>query len=437
MHAPTNDHRDSQDSGRQREMSYDATRVGSGPQSDPQGPIRVLFVSHDASMWGAQRALWTLLSGIDRGICSPMLVIPYEGLMGRAAAELGIPVFVERLVRWVPSFDVSSMRKRLGHLYHFLRTLHSRSRSIKGLIDKHGVDLVYTNTVTCVEGAIAAWCTRTPHVWHIHEPILRNTELCPLLPYWLYSMAVDLLSGAIIFCSKALARHFPELSGKSFIVYNGLPFAKIRNRFTARAEVSRKLDIDAGAKLVAVVGALQPRKDYLTFLAAVKQVTKRIEDAVFLIVGSGLESYTDLIRQRVSDLQLDSRVRLVGWWQGDIHDFLAGIDVLVISSEQESFGLTAIEALSMETPVVATRCGGPEEILVDGDTGLLVPVKDPYAMADAIVKLLLDPKLASRLGASGRIHVNKHFGLDRYVQCIQQVIQETVALQRKRSVARQ
>ena len=412
-------------------MSFDPARVRSGPQTAPQEPIRVLFVSHDAGMWGAQRTLLTLLSAIDRRIYSPLLVVPYEGPMISAAAELGIPVFVEQLFHWVPGWSVSSRRQRLGYMYRFFRTLQSRCRALERLIADHGVDLVYTNTVTCVEGAIAAWRTRKPHVWHIHEPILRNSELRPLLPYRLYSMAVDFLSEAIIFCSKTLARDYQDLSRKAFIVYNGLPFPSVRNRSTARAELTRKLNIDAGVKLVSVVGALQPRKDHLTFLAAAKQVTQSTEDVVFLIVGSGYESYTNLIRQRVSDLQLDSRVRLLGWWQGDIHDFLAATDVLVISSEQESFGLTAIEALAMETPVVATRCGGPEEVVVDGNTGLLVPVKDPRAMADSITRLLMDTRFARRLGATGREYVSEHFGVDRYVQSIQQVIQEAVVLRRK------
>jgi glycosyltransferase involved in cell wall biosynthesis len=189
----------------------------------------------------------------------------------------------------------------------------------------------------------------------------------------------------------------------------------------------KELSLDADKKFVAVVGALQPRKDHLTFLSAVKEVVQSIEDVIFLIVGTGYESYTNFIRQRVNDLKLDSRVRLLGWWKGDIHDFLASIDVLLISSEQESFGLTAVEALAMETPVVSTRCGGPEEILEEGVTGVLIPVKDSHAMAEAIIKLLLDPKLARKLGTNGRKHVSEHFRVGRYLQSIQKVIQGVVA----------
>jgi len=189
----------------------------------------------------------------------------------------------------------------------------------------------------------------------------------------------------------------------------------------------RALGCEVDTKLVAVVGALFPSKDHMTFLAAAEKVARKIEKVSFLIVGSGSESYTNRIRDRIRDLQLDSRVRLLGW-RNDVHGLMSAIDVLVISSEQESFGLTAIEALSMETPVVATRCGGPEEVMADGDTGLLVPVKDPDAMADAIVKLLKNPELARGLGIRGREHVSRHFGIDQFVQCIQGVIKESAVL---------
>ncbi len=391
-----------------------------------QKPIRILFISHDTGMFGAQRTLLTLISAIDRKFFTPILVIPRKGTLGNDVAGLGIPVFVKRLIHWVPSFNMSPVIKRLFHFCRFIFTLPLRSRSIERLITENDIDIVYTNTVTCVEGAIGAWRTGKPHIWHIHEPILRNSELCTILPYPIYTWVINFLSKTIIFCSKSVANDYPQFSRKASIVYNGLPFPPIRDRSNAREELARKINIDSGVKLVAVVGALQPRKDHMTFLAAAKQAGQNITNAVFLIVGTGGKNYTNHIYRRIKELHLDSKVMLIGWWKDDIHDLLAAIDILVISSEQESFGLTAIEALSMETPVVATRCGGPEEIIRDGDTGLLVPVKDSFAMADAIMKLLQDEKLARRLGAEGRKHVSEQFSVDRYVHGIQNTIQETV-----------
>jgi glycosyltransferase involved in cell wall biosynthesis len=381
-------------------------------------------------MNGAQRTLLTLLTEIDRNVFSPMLVVPYDGPLNRAAAAHGVPIFVERLVSWIPGWSLSSRRQRLRHTYRFFRTLPSRCLAIERLIEKNEVAAVYTNTVTCVEGAIAARRTRRPHVWHIHEPIFGNGELAPLFPYRLYRSAIDRMSKSIVFPSRSVAMDYTELSDKATVVYNGLPFPAARDRSSVRAEVDNRLSLETGLKLVAVVGALHPRKDHTNFLEAAAHVCGRDKDVIFLVIGEGPESYTEYLRRKIGELGIDTRVRLAGWWPGDIYNLLAGIDVLVISSEQESFGLTAIEAMSMETPVVATRCGGPEEIVRDGDTGFLVPMKDSRSMADAILKLLADPKLGRRLGENGRKHVTERFGVGRYVHGIQRIIREAAAGQR-------
>jgi hypothetical protein len=129
-------------------------------------PIRVLFISHDSSMFGAQRTLLTLLSDIDRDIFSPMLVVPYDGPLSRAASELGIPVFVRRLVHWIPGLNGTSARKRLGHLYRVLRTLSSRCRALESLIGEHDVG-VHANRISGTsmsasgETATSSRCFRT------------------------------------------------------------------------------------------------------------------------------------------------------------------------------------------------------------------------------------------------------------------------------------
>ncbi|NJD63408.1 MAG: glycosyltransferase family 4 protein [Deltaproteobacteria bacterium] len=421
--APADDRRGDRASG---PMTAGPAGIRAASLLHPREPVRVLFVSHDAGMWGAQRTLLALLSGIDRSVCSPLLILPYDGPMRRRAEELRIPVFETPLVHWIPVSAGMSARRRVRHLSRFLKTLRSRCGAIERLIADHGIDLVYTNTVTCAEGAIAARNTRIPHVWHIHEHLAGNRELAPLFPRRAYCAAVGSLSKSVVFCSRSLARAYPQLARKASVVHNGLAVPPVRDRDAARAEANRTLDLDPGAKLVAAAGALHPGKDYLTLLDAAQQVALSGAETVFLIAGAGSESYTGMLRERIEELRLGSRVRLLGW-RDDLQDLLAAVDVLVISSVQESFGLTAIEALAAETPVVSTRCGGPEEILENGSAGLLVPVKDPMAMADAIVRLLRDPELRRRMGERGRARVIEHFGVDRYVRELQRVILGTAA----------
>jgi glycosyltransferase involved in cell wall biosynthesis len=266
-----------------------------------------------------------------------------------------------------------------------------------------------------------------PHIWHIHEPLLGNSELAPLLPTWLYEAVARTLSAKIIFPSYALAHQYSRLTSLSTVIYNGLPFQAPRDRQLAHRIVAKALGLDARLRFVAVVGALQPRKDHLTFLNAAKQAANRLDSVAFLIVGAGSESYTATIRSHIERLGLESTVTLAGWWPGEIQELMAGIDVLVISSEQESFGLTAIEALAMETPVIATRCGGPEEIIEDDKTGLLVPVQGPSHLAAAIERVLADEDLAHRYGVTGRCLVAERFGSAQYVDGVQETIQSVVS----------
>lgn len=392
-----------------------------------QTKSRVLFVSHDGGMAGAQKTLLTLLATIDRNRYEPFLIVPDGGQFSQEAENLRIPVFVRQLVHWVPGVSSVPKQRRFHHLIKVLKTLRARSWAIAHLIERNQIDLVYTNTVTCIEGAVAARMTHTPHVWHIHESILGNSELTPILPLHLYHWVINKLSNSVVFCSAILARSYPSLSKKAHIVYNGLTLPTLPDRLFAREAISRLLGVNNKKKIVAIIGMLHPRKDHFTFLAAAEKVLQEWTNVVFLIVGDGPESYKKSIMERIESLNLSTFVRLTGWWPNEeIFKLLAGTDILTVCSEQESFGLTIIEALAMKTPVVSTRCGGPEEIIADGKTGYLVPVRDSAAIAEAICHLLQHPKKAQTFGEMGRQEILNRFSVESYRDGLQKVIEKSL-----------
>ena len=392
-----------------------------------EAPLRILFVSHDGGMAGAQQTLLALLEGLDRKLFAPHLVVPYQGELAERVSKLGIPVIILQLLHWAPCVAEVRRSERWPHLWRSLKSVRARAWSISTLIERHAIDLVYTNTVTCVEGALAARITRKPHVWHIHEPLAGNSELMPLFPMWFYSTVIRLLSTRIIFPSYALARCYPTLSSKASIVHNGLRLPDKQDHTSARTEVAAWLGIDPAKQWVAVVGAIQPRKDHYTFLGAAKTVLESIDGIHFLIIGSGAQHLTKQLQEQVRVMGLADRVSLAGRWPGSIETVLSAIDVLVISSEQESFGLTAIESLAVETPVVSTRCGGPEEIIEDGKNGFLVNVKNAPALGAAILSLLNDPLARRRFGEAGRVRVTSMFTQEQYVAAIQGILGDVCA----------
>jgi glycosyltransferase involved in cell wall biosynthesis len=153
------------------------------------------------------------------------------------------------------------------------------------------------------------------------------------------------------------------------------------------------------------LGNIRVPKDYPTLLEAVAQLRdwpQPLPPFVVEIAGApdGGTLYTGLLAQREA-LGVDALVRFAGFVD-DAPGFLAGADGFVLSSRQEGFSLATIEAMLAGVPVVVTRCGGPEALVDDGVTGVLVPPGDPAALAGALAALLQDPDDAAARAARAR-----------------------------------
>jgi len=168
------------------------------------------------------------------------------------------------------------------------------------------------------------------------------------------------------------------------------------------------------------IGRLSQRKDPLCFLQAAAQMHQS-QRCQFLLAGEGpLESQ---VRQAIGWLGLADRCQLLPF-QEDIRPILQEADVLVLTSQEESFGLVLVEAGAFGLPVVATRTQGPTEIVLDGQTGLLVPVADPAGLAAAMDRLAADPNLRRRMGQAGAERVRQLFHPVRNTRQIEQILLE-------------
>lgn len=383
-------------------------------------PIRVLFVAHDSGMYGAQRCLVDLLSGLDRCKVMPYVAAPFAGPFTEIAERLEVPVRLRHIRRWVVPYSEAQPRARL--LTNFLRDLRNRVWAICHLVEQWGIDVVYTNTVTLAEGAIAARLMNRPHIWHLHEVLNGNRELKPILPNFVIERSIKALSKTIIVNSNFTARKFslPPGDKKYRTVYNGIDIAQVE-RDAALPVTQPASPFVPGFHYVAIVGAIHPRKGIATFLSAANLLLQRIPNVVFLVIGGGRPDYVAAMKDLARQAGIESKVRFLGW-RTDILALLSRCSLLVVSADQEPFGLTVIEAMSVGVPVVATRCGGPEEIIDDGATGVLVAPKSPEAIAEAAAAILRDPALHMKLAAAARLAVSTRFALRRYVYEIEDAI---------------
>jgi glycosyltransferase involved in cell wall biosynthesis len=167
-----------------------------------------------------------------------------------------------------------------------------------------------------------------------------------------------------------------------------------------------------------IVGRLCPEKDHATLLAAVSLVLRDAPDFRLLIAGDGPCKAN--LKQLSEQLRLTNHVQFLGTIR-DVPALLKQARMVVLSSISEGVSLTLLEAMASGLPVVATRVGGTPEIVADNVNGLLVPPRDPAALAAALLRLHRDNDLAQRMGSSGRRQVERSFDSRRMVARYEQL----------------
>jgi len=179
-----------------------------------------------------------------------------------------------------------------------------------------------------------------------------------------------------------------------------------------------------GAPLIGNVAALAPHKGQRHLVEAMAMVVREMPDARLLIVGDG-ELRNDL-QQQIGELGLERHVTLTGF-RHDVIGLIRSLDLFVMSSITEGLGSAILEAMACGRAVVGTAAGGIPEAVDDEVTGIVVPPRDPAALAHAILRLLRDPAARVAMGTAGRARVLASFSVDALVSGTAQVYEERLA----------
>jgi len=212
--------------------------------------------------------------------------------------------------------------------------------------------------------------------------------------------------------SADLARWLADVVGvprrKLVVIPNGVDVERFS--IDRRQEGRRALGRNDDAPVVGTVGRLDAVKDHETLLAAFADVASRSETARLVVIGDGPLRST--LKARARSLRLEGRVDFLGE-RRDVPILMKGLDVFVLPSLAEGASNTVLEAMATGLPVIATAVGGNPELVEDGVTGMLVPVRDGTALAKAALAYLWDPELRAAHGRAGRRRAVARFGLDR------------------------
>lgn len=215
----------------------------------------------------------------------------------------------------------------------------------------------------------------------------------------------------LVFVSEALRAHIAGLGPlrleRTRVIHNGVDCSVFRPGEATAASIPG-LNLPGGATVVGAVGNVRPSKDYAVLLRATAELVERLPGVHTVIVGQATGSmYEELLELRAS-LGLEDRVHFLGFRE-DVAELFQVFDVFALSSSDEGFSLATVQAMASGIPVVATRSGGPEEIVVHGQTGLLVPPGDPGALADGLARVLETPDEGRRWAVAGRERATSTF----------------------------
>jgi glycosyltransferase involved in cell wall biosynthesis len=198
---------------------------------------------------------------------------------------------------------------------------------------------------------------------------------------------------------------------RAVTVHEGIDLERVAA--APRANLHADLWLPHDAPIVGNVAALVPHKGQRHLIEAAALVVKTVPDARFVIAGEG--ELRPALERQIKEHRLEKHVFLAGF-RPDILSVHKAFDIFVMSSVTEGLGTSLLDAMACGKPIVATRAGGIPEVVVDGETGLLVPPRDHEAMAEAIVTLLRDRALRARIGHAGEVRVGERFSAERMVQ---------------------
>jgi glycosyltransferase involved in cell wall biosynthesis len=207
---------------------------------------------------------------------------------------------------------------------------------------------------------------------------------------------------------------------KISVVPNGMP-QPVLAQMAATETIRAELGLAPGATLIVAVARLEREKNLETLVAAMKLVAMSEPRAVCVIAGAGSQEAA-LISQ-IAIGGVGRTVQLLGFRSDTLALMRAG-DLFVLPSAREPFGLVLIEAMSVGKPVIATCAGGPLEIVVPGETGLLVAPVDAHEMAGALIALVRDPDLRQRMGEAGHARFLNHFTVERMARATIEVYEK-------------
>ena len=369
----------------------------------------ILFLQSSSEQYGSGKIILQVLRLYRSEGLTPVVVLTGPGPLVEELKAEGFLVRIQNLGilrrKYVnPAGLLNRFSKNLK-AYRFLDQLHSEFK----------FELVYSNTLAVIVGAFWAKRNHLAHIWHIHEILPGPAPLVKLL-----SKMIDSSTPKPIAVSEAVSSHWkPKLKlAKMEVIHNGIPYDEFLKTYpTAKSELGLPVD----KLIITMIGRINPGKGQLFFLEIASRISRTYPQCYFVLVGDPFPGYEDIqdeIRFAIIEKGLSEKVIDLGF-RTDIPKILAASDIFVLPSIlPDSFPTVILEAMASGKPIVATRSGGASEMIVEGETGFLIPIGDVEKGVEELSKLIENEAMRLEMGKAGRSRVLKEYSLKAFEEKI-------------------
>ncbi len=355
------------------------------------GRLRTLHINTERTFRGGEQQVLLLMQGlVERGHEATLIAQP-DGELARRAEKAGLSVHRLRIrAEWDPialTFLTAKLREMDCDIVHMHTGLAHTLGVAASLLAGRGRRVVSRRVVS---------------------PVGRNW-----LAQFKYRRGVD----RYIAISEAVKRTLVDggvAPERVAVVHSCVDIAGLESVADRAGSFQTEFGIPRGAPVIGSVGALCEPKGFEYFIDAIPVVMKDVPDARFLLVGDG--ELRGQLEARAADRGIGRDHLVFTGWRNDVPELLRFFDVFVSSSVREGLGTAVLQAMAVGTPVVATDAGGLPEVVLDGETGAVVPAGDAAALGLAIAALLNDAGFRERIRSAAYRRVREEFTPARMVE---------------------
>jgi L-malate glycosyltransferase len=374
--------------------------------------MKILFYNHTGQASGAERLLLMILAQIDRDAFDPIVVCPEQSSLSNMVSKLGVPVKtiagLEARFTW-----------RVDHLARYCKSFLGVIWQLRKRVTTIKPDLIHANSIRA--GLVATAATfglSTRVIWHLHDLLPRHPLSTLIRLFAFFSPRSRMIAVSQAVATNFRGRFSRAMKSRVAVILNAIDLDKFQPDPTARQRIHKELRVRVADPLIGIVGQITPRKGQLELVRAFGEALTEIPHTVLLVAGAPLfnrdHEYLEAVERTAAGQGIRNNVRMLGA-RSDIGAIMQSLDLLVVNSTAEPFGLVILEAMACGTPVLAVAVDGIPEIIEHGKNGLLVPPNDTQALANAIIDLSRQPALREKFVEEGRKLVRSRFTAGRYM----------------------